>query len=126
MLLALKLFLAPVLIGLVSLAGRRWGPAVGGWLVSLPLTSAPVMLFLAIDQGTAFASRAAQDTLLGIMSVASFCLVYSWFSFRFGWPISMLAGWGAFFALTIILEGILLPLLLSFVTVIVFLALVLA
>jgi hypothetical protein len=84
------------------------------------------MLFLAIDQGTAFASRAAQDTLLGIMSVASFCLVYSWFSFRFGWPISVLAGWSAFFALTIILEGIPLPLLLSFVTVIAFLALVLA
>lgn len=125
MLLALKLFLAPVLIGLVSLAGRRWGPAVGGWLVSLPLTSAPVMLFLAIDQGTAFASRAAQDTLLGIMSVASFCLVYYWFSFRFSWPVSMLAGWGAFFALTFILDGITLPLLLSFVAVIIFLAIVL-
>lgn len=125
MLLALKLLLAPVLIGLVSLAGQRWGPVVGGWLVSLPLTSAPVMLFLAIDQGTAFASRASQDTLLGIMSVASFCLVYYWFSFRFGWPISMLAGWGAFFALTFILEDITLPLLLSFVAVIVFLTIVL-
>ncbi len=125
MLLALKLLLAPVLIGLVSLAGQRWGPVVGGWLVSLPLTSAPVMLFLAIDQGTVFSSRASQDTLLGIMSVASFCLVYYWFSFRFGWPISMLAGWGAFFALTFILEDITLPLLLSFVAVIVFLSIVL-
>ena len=125
MILALKLLLAPVLIGLVSLAGSRWGPAVGGWLVSLPLTSAPVMLFLAIDQGTAFASRAAQDTLLGIMSVASFCLVYYWFSFRLGWSMSMLAGWGAFFALTLILEAITLPLLLSFVAVTVFLTIVL-
>jgi hypothetical protein len=125
MLLALKLFLAPVLIGLVSIAGRRWGPAVGGWLVSLPLTSAPVILFLAIDQGTAFASGAAQNTLLGIMSVASFCLVYCWFSFRFGWPMSMLAGWGVFFALTFLLKDILLPLVLSFVVVIAYLALVL-
>jgi len=125
MLLALKLFLAPVLIGLVSIAGRRWGPAVGGWLVSLPLTSAPVILFLSIEQGTAFASSAAQDTLLGIMSVATFCLVYCWFSFRFGWPVSLLAGWGAFFALTFILQGILFPLFLSFVIVIAYLALVL-
>jgi hypothetical protein len=125
MVLALKLFMAPVLIGLVSIAGRRWGPAVGGWLVSLPLTSAPVILFLAIDQGTAFAAGAAQNTLLGIMSVASFCLVYYWFSFRFGWPISMLAGWGAFFALTFILEGIQFPLLLSFVAVIAYLAIIL-
>ena len=124
MILALKLFLAPMLIGFVSIAGRRWGPTVGGWLVSLPLTSAPVILFLAIDQGTAFASSAAQNTLMGIMSVASFCLVYYWFSFRFGWPISMLAGWIAFFALTFIEESVILPLLFSFVIVIAFLAVV--
>jgi hypothetical protein len=125
MLLALKLFLAPMLIGLISIASKRWGPAVGGWLVSLPLTSAPVILFLAIDQGTAFASSAARDTMLGIMSVASFCLVYCWFSFRFGWSICMLAGWGTFFALTLFLEGISLPLSLSFLGVIAFLAIVL-
>ncbi len=125
MLLVLKLFLAPMLIGLVSIASRRWGPAVGGWLVSLPLTSAPVILFLAIDQGTAFASSAAQDTMMGIMSVVSFGEVYCWFSFRFGRSISMLAGWGAFFTLTFILKGISLPLLLSFVGVIAYLAVVL-
>lgn len=125
MVLTLKLFLAPMLIGLVSIASRRWGPGVGGWLVGLPLTSAPVILFLAIDQGTAFASSAAQNTMLGIMSVASFCLVYCWFSFRFGCSICILAGWGAFFAFTFILEGTALPLSLSFVGVIAFLALVL-
>jgi len=40
--LAFKLLLTPALLGLVSLAGRRWGPAVSGWLVGLPLTSGPV------------------------------------------------------------------------------------
>lgn len=125
MLVALKLLLAPALIGLVSLAGRHWGPAVSGWLISLPLTSAPVILFLAIDQGTAFASSAAQNTLLGIVSMASFCLVYCWFSLRFGWSVSTLAGWAVFFALTVFLERISLPLLLSFVGVIAFLAIVL-
>jgi hypothetical protein len=125
MILALKLFLAPILIGFVSIAGRRWGPTVGGWLVSLPLTSAPVILFLAIEQGTAFASSAAQNTLMGIMSVASFCLVYYWFSFRFGWPISMLAGWIVFFALTFIEESVILPVLISFSVVLVFLIVVL-
>ncbi len=125
MILALKLFLAPMLIGLVSIAGRRWGPTVGGWLVSLPLTSAPVILFLAIEQGTAFASSAAQNTLMGIISVASFCLVYYWFSFHFGWPLSMLAGWIAFFALTFIEESVNLPLLFSFAVVTVFLTIVL-
>jgi hypothetical protein len=59
------------------------------------------------------------------MSVASFCLIYYWISFRFGWPISMLAGWIAFFALTFIEESLILPLLFSFVVVIAFLVVVL-
>jgi hypothetical protein len=125
MIFAFKLFLAPMLIGFVSIAGRRWGPTVGGWLVSLPLTSAPVILFLAIEQGTAFASSAAQNTLMGIISVASFCLVYYWFSFRFGWPVSMLAGWIAFFALTFIEESLILPIFFSFIAVTIFLIVVL-
>ena len=63
MLLLLKLILTPLLIGSISVAERRFGPAVSGWLVGLPLTSAPVALFLALEQGTAFASRVAQGTL---------------------------------------------------------------
>ena len=35
-LLVLKLILTPLLIGLISLAERRWGTRVGGWLVGLP------------------------------------------------------------------------------------------
>ena len=37
-LLLLKLVLTPVVVGGASLAVRRWGPAIGGWIVSLPLT----------------------------------------------------------------------------------------
>ncbi len=69
--LALKLILTPLFIGMASLAGRRWGPVVSGWLVGLPLTSAPVTLFLAFEQGTTFASRVAQGTLMGILSQAA-------------------------------------------------------
>ena len=36
--LALKLSLTPILILLASLAGRRWGETLGGWIVGLPLT----------------------------------------------------------------------------------------
>ncbi len=125
MLLAFKLLLAPTLIGLVSLAGRRWGPAVSGWLAGLPLTSAPVILFLALGQGTAFASIAAHGTLFGLVSQGGFCLAYSWFSLRAGWPGSILAGWVIFFALTVILVHIAMPLLFSFVVAIACLTIVL-
>lgn len=46
--LALKLILAPIIIGSASLAGRRWGPAVSGWIVGMPLTSGPVIFFVAL------------------------------------------------------------------------------
>ena len=57
--LAYKLLLTPLLIGAVSLAGRRWGPSVSGWLVGLPLSSGPVVFFFALEQGNRFASTAA-------------------------------------------------------------------
>ncbi len=123
--LVFKLLLTPVLIGLVSLAGRRWGPAVSGWLVGLPLTAGPVALFLALGLGTAFASRAAQGAILGLVSLAGFCLAYSWLSFRTGWLWSLLVSWGVFFALTFALERVSLPLVVSFLGVIGLLAIVL-
>ena len=123
--LVFKLLLTPVLIGLVSLAGRRWGPAVSGWLVGLPLTAGPVALFLALGLGTAFASRAAQGAILGLISLAGFCLAYSWLSFRTGWLWSLLASWGVFFALTFALERVSLPLVVSFLGVIGLLTIVL-
>ena len=122
--LVFKLLLTPVLIGLVSLAGRRWGPAVSGWLIGLPLTAGPVALFLALGLGTAFASRAAQGAILGLVSLAGFCLAYSWLSFRTGWLWSLLVSWGVFFALTFALEWVSLPLVVAFLGVIGLLAIV--
>ena len=123
--LAFKLLLAPALIGMVSLAGRRWGPAISGWFIGLPLTSGPIALFLALDQGTAFAVGAAQGMLLGLISVASFCIAYSSLSLRVGWFGSLLASWCVFFASTFILEQFSMPLVIAFAGVIAFLALVL-
>jgi hypothetical protein len=40
-LLALELILAPIIIGSASLAGRRWGAAVSGWLVGFPSPPGP-------------------------------------------------------------------------------------
>jgi hypothetical protein len=49
--LVLKLILAPVIIGSASLAGRKWGPVVSGWIVGMPLTSGPVIFFVALSHG---------------------------------------------------------------------------
>jgi uncharacterized membrane protein (GlpM family) len=83
--LELRIFLAPALIGLASLVGRRWGPTVSGWLVGLPFTSGPVIFFLALDHGAAFATAAATGILAGAISDAVFALAYGWSAFRWEW-----------------------------------------
>ncbi len=113
----LKLGLAPALILIATLAGRRWGPAVGGWLAGLPLTSGPVSLILALEQGPEFAARAALGTLFGLVSLASFCLAYGAATRRAGWPGCLAAALGAFAASTLVFRGAALPLGLAFAVV---------
>jgi hypothetical protein len=101
--LLLKLFLTPALIGASTLAGRRWGAAVSGWLVALPFTSGPVALFLALDHGNDFAARAAVGMLAGTISQAAFALGFGWLSARGYWAASV-AGCAAFAASTLVLD----------------------
>jgi len=94
--LVLKLVATPVLVAVATLVARRWGPGVGGWLAGFPLTSAPVSIFLALEQGPAFAAGAAVGTLLGLAALAVCCLVYGRVARHMGWIGSTAAGLGAF------------------------------
>jgi hypothetical protein len=89
-LLALKLTLTPVLIAAATLAARWWGPIIGGWFSGLPLTSGPVSVFLALEQGREFAAVAARGSILGLVGVAAFCVAYARVSSRSG-PLKCLA-----------------------------------
>ena len=119
--------LTPALIGAASLAGRRWGPALSGWLVGLPFTSAPITLFLALDHGAPFARAAAIGTLAGTMSQTAFCLAYGALAPRFAWPVALGASVVAFGAVTAVLQRVSVPLpaLLAAVTIVLVVALVL-
>ena len=105
----LKLLLAPLLILLATLAGRRWGPAVGGWLAGLPLTSGPVSLILALEQGPEFAARAALGTLFGLISLAAFSFAYGVAARRLTWPGCLAVAIGAFAVTTLAFRGATLP-----------------
>ena len=102
--LVLKLVLAPLLIAAASLAGRRWGQAVSGWFVGLPLTSGPIALILALEQGPSFASAAALGSLLGSVAEAAFAVAYARFALRWSWPIATLAAGSAFIAFALALR----------------------
>jgi hypothetical protein len=116
--LVLKLVLTPALIGAASLAGRRWGPAVSGWLIGFPFTSAPIAFFLAINQGVAFAAAAAGGTMAGAISQAAFCVAYGWLAVRWGWPMAVGASCLAFALSTAALQSLVVPLVALFAVVI--------
>ena len=120
--LALKLIVTPLLVAAASFAGRRWGPAVSGWLVALPLTSGPIVFFLSLSQGEEFAAAVAGATLIGAISQAAFCLGYSGAALRRPSPIALLIASLAFFAATLLLQQIPLSAILSFLLVVLSLA----
>ena len=109
--LVFKLVLTPLLIAGASLAGRRWGPAVSGWLVGLPLTSGPVVFFLAIERGASFAAAATLGALAGAIAEAAFCLAYAYAARYLAWPAALAAASIAFTAVAALLQRADVPLL---------------
>jgi hypothetical protein len=100
--LTFKLIVTPALITAATLAARRWGPTVGGWFAGLPLTSGPVSVFLALEQGRAFAATAARSSILGLIGVAAFCLMYARLTSRYGPARCLTLGFAAYAVMTVV------------------------
>ena len=86
--LALKLLLVPVFLLGLSLAGRRWGPAVAGWLAGLPAVGGPILFFLAYERGEQFAATAASAALAAVFAIMCFCVAYAHAAQRLAWPLA--------------------------------------
>ena len=67
--LALKLLLVPAFLALLTLAGRVFGPGIAGWLAGLPWVAGPILVVLALENGGAFAARAASATVTEVMAL---------------------------------------------------------
>ncbi len=106
LLLLVKLVAVPILVLVASLAARRWGPSGGGFIIGLPLTSGPVLVFLALEQGGGFASEAAVGTLLGVVPLAVYCLTFSRLGFMRGWLATLAFSTMVYFILAIVLSQV--------------------
>ncbi len=98
--LAAKILLAPTFVIAASLVARRYGARIGGLVGGLPVVAGPILLVFALDHGAAFAAGAAAGTLLGLVSLLAFILVYTHLASRMRWAGSLFLGWGAFFVMT--------------------------
>jgi hypothetical protein len=91
-----KIVLPVLMIGVVTVASHRWGPAVGGVLGAVPSKGGPILLFLAIEQSPSFAATSAVTALGGAAGCGVFCLVYARICHRTSWPTAGLISYGAF------------------------------
>lgn len=103
--LPLKLFLAPLLVVGATLAGRRWGPRLAGILVALPIVAGPILFISYAQHGAAFAAAAADSSLLGLVSLAVFALVFAHAAARFGWFGTCVISWIAVLAVDFALSA---------------------
>lgn len=117
MILLLKLLLVPTLIALVTLAGRRWGPLVAGWLSAFPIVAGPILLVIALEQGAAFAASASANTLLAVLAILVFSIAYARCA-HLGLPRALSTALLAYALAVLILTSITLPLWAGFLAVV--------
>jgi hypothetical protein len=102
----LRLALVPAAVWLASLAARRWGHRVSGYLGGMPLIGGPITLFLALDHGTAFAARSATITLAAILGQAAHLLVFATVGRTRRWPLALVSGWTSFAAVSVLVASL--------------------
>lgn len=102
--LLLKLLVIPGFLLLISVAGKRWGPSVAGWLSGLPVVVGPILLFLAIEQGQAFAAQSAKAALSAMFAMIAFCICYAHVAQRTAWPWALTMSLLVWAALAVVLS----------------------
>jgi len=103
--LALTLLVAPSLVGAATLAARRWGQRLGGLVSAFPAIAFAVLLIAAHEHGAAFAARAASGTLLGLLTLSVFVVIFGRTARTAPWPQCLLAGWIAVAAVAVFLRS---------------------
>ena len=105
----LKLALVPTAVWLASLAARKWGHTVSGYLGGMPLIGGPITLYLALDHGPAFGATSALVTLAAIAGQAAHLVAMVYVGRRFGWLPGLLAGWASFAMIGMLLAHLVFP-----------------
>ncbi|MCE6988204.1 hypothetical protein [Dyadobacter sp. CY323] len=95
----------PPLIGGVTLAVRKWGEGLGGWIGGFPWVAGPISFFIALENGAAFAASTINSALLGSVGTILFALVYSIVSARLTWLPTVLISYMVFFVVALLSLG---------------------
>ena len=103
-LLVLKVAIAPVFVGAISLIALKYGHRAAGWLVALPINTGTIVLVLTLTEGPSFAATAALGALLGIVSLCVFTVGYARSALRHHWPVCLAIASIGFVVSTVLLS----------------------
>jgi len=102
-LLILKLTIVPLFIGLITLVGRKWGSSVAGLVGAFPVVAGPIIIFIALEQGSQFAALTSISAISATACLLIFGLVYSWACIRLAWLLALLSALVAWFMMALTL-----------------------
>lgn len=115
LLLALKIFLSPLLMLIVTWLQARSSANAGGRFMGWPLVTGPILLIIYLQEGAAFAAKTSHGALLGQISLIAFAWSYSFIALRAPWYISILAATITFIGSVYLVSLIHIPLWLTFI-----------
>jgi hypothetical protein len=96
--LLIRILIAPLGVLVGTLAQRRFGHAISGLVVGLPLTTLPLLWIIALQHGTAFASSMTTSLLVGSIAEAVVLWLYARLALRVS-PLYAIGGTVVAFAL---------------------------
>jgi hypothetical protein len=103
-LLAAKVAAAVLIVVAASRATERAGPLVGAMIATLPVSTGPVYVFLAIDHGAAFISESARMSVAATAAIAAFVAAHALAARRFRTGVCLALATAAWFAMALALQ----------------------
>lgn len=123
-LLALKIFLSPLLMLIVTRLQARSSAGAGGRFMGWPLVTGPIIFIIFLQEGSAFAAKTAHGALLGQISLIAFAWSYALVALRAPWYLSIATATVTFIGSVYLVSLIHIPLWLTFILLVVALFLV--
>ena len=123
-LLALKIFLSPLLMLIVTRLQARSSAGAGGRFMGWPLVTGPIIFIIFLQEGSAFAAKTAHGALLGQISLIAFAWSYALVALRAPWYLSIATATVTFIGSVYLVSLIHIPLWLTFIMLVVALFLV--
>jgi len=104
LLLAAKVAAAVIIVVSAARATERAGPLLGGMIASLPVSTGPVYVFLAMDHDAAFISESARMSVAATVATIAFISVHAHAAARFATPLSLALATLAWFVVALLLQ----------------------